>query len=124
MLAEMEKRRCFGRTVYQLEGWRLTGLLPQPDRQWLGHGRGSTSCYPPEAVPIAVALACNIRPGYPTEKVVLELFLKGFPFSEKAVRAALMWWIGPSRALSEEAAEGRQGRDRESGCADASRDQR
>jgi hypothetical protein len=89
----MEKRRCFGRTVYQLEGWRLAGLLPRPDRQWLGQGLGSTSRYPPEAVPIAIALACNIRPGYPTEKVVLELFLKGFPFSENAVRAALLWWL-------------------------------
>jgi hypothetical protein len=89
----MEIRGCFGRTVYQLEGWRLAGLLPQRDRHWLGQGLGSRSCYPPEAVPIAIALACNIRPGYPTEKVVLELFLKGFPFSENTVRAALMWWL-------------------------------
>jgi hypothetical protein len=93
LLAELTKRGCFGRTVYQLEDWRLAGWLPQPDRRWLGHGRGSTSRYPAEAVPIAIALASNIRPGYPTEKVVLELFLKGFPFSEKAVRGALMSWL-------------------------------
>jgi hypothetical protein len=106
LMVELEKLGVFV-SPYQLERWRLAGYLPKPVRRGLGRGPGSTSRYPDEALPMAVVLACKTGQRRSTKAAVLELFMEGFPFQEKAVRAALLWVL--DRAERERKRVRRQG---------------
>jgi hypothetical protein len=90
----------------QLERWRAAGALPRNERRGLGRGAGSVSVAPPESAAIAEGLARVARPGRSLHETVLRIFaadprfdLKIFlvtpalPVPERAVRAALTWFV-------------------------------
>jgi hypothetical protein len=78
---------------YQLERWRSAGLLPSSIRHGLGRGSGSVSCYPPEALPLAMVLGSWTGQGKSLHAAAVALFMYRFPVSENALRNALVWVI-------------------------------
>ncbi len=90
----------------QLERWRAAGALPRNVRRGLGRRVGSVSVVPSESAAIAEALARVARRGRSLHETVLRIFaadprfdLKIFlvtpalPVPERAVRAALTWYV-------------------------------
>src|SRR5580658_1961640 len=75
----------------QLERWRAAGLLPKPERRWLGRGAGSTSAYPPGAFRIAAQLSAVTGQGYTLHHAALALFVGGHHVDEAPLRAAFAW---------------------------------
>jgi hypothetical protein len=89
----------------QVERWRSAGILPSNERHGLGRGRGSTSATSQDALLLAEAMALAVRPGRPLHEAVLRIFAVNprvgqdfipttrLPLPEKAVRAALEWYL-------------------------------
>lgn len=87
----------------QLERWRHAGVLPVNTRTYLGRGNGSTSVCGDTTVEIAEAMAMVARQGRSLHEGVLriftvdprhnDLFERPNPIPEKAIRAALTWFV-------------------------------
>jgi hypothetical protein len=84
---------------YQLEAWRRHRMLPRNERHGCGRGAGSSSRYPPAALPTALILAREAAQGrsrhYGTMAVfAAEAIKPGQLFvDETAVRTALTWFL-------------------------------
>lgn len=94
----------FDVSAYQLERWRIAGLLANPTRVWLGRGRGSVSIYPPEALQSALFLAEHGGQGRSRHRAALGLFVSGLPVREDAVRDAYCWRVDRQQSQIERAA--------------------
>ena len=90
---------------YQLERWRLAGLLPRPVRRGLGRGTGSVSAYPEGADTCAHILALAIRQGRSVHHGALSLYACWLPLDDKALRKALCWVLERHHQLLARAAE-------------------
>lgn len=84
---------------YQLEAWRRHRMLPRTERHGCGRGAGSSSRYPPSALPTALILAQEAAQGrsrhYGTMAVfAAETTKPGHLFvDETAVRTAITWFL-------------------------------
>lgn len=79
---------------YELERWRRAGWsCLRPARRRLGRGRGSTSRYPAEALPVAAALAAATAQGRPLAIATVALFMCGMQVDERPLRDALCWVV-------------------------------
>ena len=92
-------------SAYQLERWRLAGLLPRPARQALGRGAGSASAYPAEAADCARLLAVTAGQGRSLHLAALSLYVAALPVDSASVRAAMCWALERRQRLLEQAAE-------------------
>lgn len=87
---------------YQLERWRRAGWsCLRPARRRLGRGRGSTSCYRAEALPIAAALAAATAQGRPLAIATVALFMCGMQIDERPLRDALCWVVDSDKRCYE-----------------------
>lgn len=84
-------------SVAQLERWRRSGLLPAPDRVFLGRA-GTRTSYPQEVKDLARVLARRHRPGRPLDDtVLLAFFCESARIPEIPLKLALVRTYFPHR---------------------------
>lgn len=93
-------------TAWQIERWRLRGLLPANLRRALGRGLGSTSLPAPGAPELVIWLAQHARPGRRPRDLALHALGVGLAIPEATVRAAFVEAINNVVLTLEEAMPG------------------
>lgn len=76
-------------TPRQLESWRQADLLPRPEREYLGKGRGTRSLYPPETVEQLQTLLKLRETTDDTHALRTFLWVLGYPVPPERVRESM-----------------------------------
>ncbi|MFF2618592.1 hypothetical protein [Kitasatospora sp. NPDC058046] len=85
-------------SVAQLERWRRLGLLPAPDRVFLGGRAGTRTSYPQEVKDLARVMARRHRPGrLLDDTVLLAFFCDSARIPEIPLKSALVRTYFPQR---------------------------
>ena len=94
-IALVEEARTRGATVSgrQLKRWRATGLIPGPERHWLGRGLGSVTSYPTGTADLVVTLANLPKKRRHPVHAPLVAFARGLPVSEGRLKWAQSLWL-------------------------------
>ncbi len=89
----------------QLADWHRAGLIPKPDREFLGGPEGTKSMYPRGTLRQAIACAALMDHFGETDRVGWELWMRGFKVAERYWRAPLREAHEMFRRFSSEAIE-------------------
>jgi hypothetical protein len=73
----------------KLADWHRAGLIPKPDREFLGGADGSESTYPGGTLRQVIACSIMMRQFGSVERVGWELWMRGFPVEERLWRDPL-----------------------------------
>ena len=73
----------------QLADWHRAGLIPDPDRNYLGGRDGTESIYPSGALRQAIACAILMKQFGSIERVGWELWMRGFSVPDQLWREPL-----------------------------------
>lgn len=87
----------------QLHRWRTKGLIPRPQREGLGRGKGTISRYPPGTDEQVIALSKLLSEDRRLELAAVALFFQGYPVSLGLIRDILSkdlsQWEGESQDI-------------------------
>jgi hypothetical protein len=78
----------------KLADWHRAGLIPKPDREFLGGPDGSESAYPGGTLRQVIACSILMKQFGSVERVGWELWMRGFPVAEQ-------YWRDPLRQAHE-----------------------
>jgi hypothetical protein len=73
----------------KLADWHRVGLIPKPDREFLGGPDGSESTYPGGTLRQVIACSNSMKQFGSVERVGWELWMRGFPVAERLWRDPL-----------------------------------
>jgi hypothetical protein len=73
----------------KLADWHRAGLIEKPDQEFLGGPEGSESIYPRGTLPQVIACSILMKKFGSVERVGWELWMRGFPVTEKQWREPL-----------------------------------
>jgi hypothetical protein len=92
-LVEEAHARGAAVTGRQLKRWRTTGLIPGPERHWLGRGHGSVTTYPAGTADLVVTLANLPKKQRHPVHGPLVAFARGLQVSEDRLKWAQGHWL-------------------------------
>lgn len=93
-------------SVRQIERWRDAGLVPKPNVNALGRGKGKQSDYPEEAIEMVEATQRLVADGLGLDDVLLHLFVEGYSVWIEKVKACILRNLEPLISIVPENPEG------------------
>ena len=105
-IVEEARRKGVTLSRRKLADWHRAGLIPKPDREFLGGLDGSESIYPRGTLRQAIACSSLMKQFGSIERVGWELWMRGFPVAEQHWRDPLreahsMFQLTPSLAADD-----------------------